>query len=115
MLQKWKALDRTEKVELLKKMPLMLEQEHQQCLTDKNNIEDFCYKSISNDSLEDRKTAKKAKLEMPGEALFLQFCAERERGLRVSGPIIQRKAPNLNKQLPEDDPNFTAIQECLYR
>lgn len=43
------------------------------------------------------------------------FCAERERGLPVSGPIIQQEALSLNKQLPDGDPNFTASQGWLDR
>lgn len=39
---------------------------------------------------------KKSKLETLNEELFVWFCAERERGLLISGPIIQQKALSLN-------------------
>lgn len=39
---------------------------------------------------------KKAKLETLNVELFVWFCAERERQLLISGPIIQQKALSLN-------------------
>lgn len=81
----------------------------------RKRIEDFCFKMISKDSLDNRCKAKTAKLETLDEALFVWFCAERERGLPISGPIIQQKALSLNKQLPHGDPSFTASQGWLDR
>lgn len=81
----------------------------------RKNIEDFCYKMISKDSLDNRCKAKKAKNETLDEALFVWFCAERGRGLPLSGPIIQQKALSLNKNLPDSDSNFTASQGWLDR
>uniref|UniRef100_A0A1B6HFM7 HTH CENPB-type domain-containing protein n=1 Tax=Homalodisca liturata TaxID=320908 RepID=A0A1B6HFM7_9HEMI len=70
---------------------------------------------ITKDSLGNRCKAKKAKNETLNDALYVWFCAERERGLPVSGPIIQEKAIKLNKQLPDCVPNFTASQGWLDR
>lgn len=81
----------------------------------RNRIEDFCFKMISKDSLDNRCKAKKAKLETLDDALFVWFCAERERGLPISGPVIQQKALSLNQKLPNGDPSFTASQGWLDR
>jgi len=81
----------------------------------RERIENFCFKMISKDSLDNRCKAKTSKLDTLDEALFLWFCAERERGLPISGPIIQQKALSLNKQLPHGDPSFTASQGWLDR
>ena len=46
------------------------------------------------------------------EALFVWFCTERDRGLPISGPImqIQKKALQLNPKLTDGDAYFTASQ-----
>lgn len=84
--------------------------------TTKNFFENFCFKIISKNNLDNQsKVKKKAKHETLDEALFLWFCFERVHGLPVSGLIIQLKALSLNKQLPNGDPNFSASQGWLDR
>ncbi|XP_028139627.1 jerky protein homolog-like [Diabrotica virgifera virgifera] len=81
----------------------------------RTKIEEFCFKMITKDSLDNRCKANKAKNETLDDALYVWFCAERERGLPVSGPIIQESALKLNKMLPDCEPNFTANQDWLDR
>lgn len=81
----------------------------------RNQIEDFCLKMMSKDSLEGRGTAKKAKNVQLDEALFVWFCSQRERGVTISGPILAEKAVSLNSKLPNPEPNFKASQGWLDR
>uniref|UniRef100_A0A6P7GUF6 Jerky protein homolog-like n=1 Tax=Diabrotica virgifera virgifera TaxID=50390 RepID=A0A6P7GUF6_DIAVI len=81
----------------------------------RTKIEEFCFKMITKDSLYNRCKANKAKNETLDDALYVWFCAERERGLPVSGPIIQESALKLNKMLPDCESNFTASQGLLDR
>ncbi|XP_050498761.1 tigger transposable element-derived protein 2-like [Diabrotica virgifera virgifera] len=81
----------------------------------RTKIEEFCFKLITKDSLDNRCKTNKAKNETLDDALYVWFCAERERGLPVSGPIIQETALKLNKMLPDCEPNFTASQGWLDR
>lgn len=62
---------------------------------------------ISNDTLGNRSTIKKAKNDSLDDALFMWFEQERQRGVPISGSILTDKALNLNTKL-EGDPNFTA-------
>lgn len=78
-------------------------------------IEEFCFKMISKDSLEGRGTIKKAKHEQLDDALFVWFSEQRDRGVPLSGPILQEKALSLNKMIPNGDPTFTASQGWLDR
>lgn len=50
---------------------------------------------VPKDSLGERSTARKAK----NEALW--FCQEKDRGVPISGPILQEKALNLNLKMGE--------------
>lgn len=77
-------------------------------------IEDFCSKMVAKDSLGDRSTARTAKNEALDESLFLWFRQERDRGVPISGPILQEKALSLNKKLG-GDPSFTASSGWLTR
>lgn len=52
MQKNLETLDRIDKIEPLKKLPLILQYEHQHWPTEKND--DFCTKLILNDSLDDR-------------------------------------------------------------
>uniref|UniRef100_A0A6P7FZZ9 Jerky protein-like n=1 Tax=Diabrotica virgifera virgifera TaxID=50390 RepID=A0A6P7FZZ9_DIAVI len=81
----------------------------------RTKIEEFCFKMITKESLNNRCKANKAKNETLDEALCVWFYAERERGLPVSGPIIQESALKLNQMLPDCEPNFTASQSWLDR
>lgn len=118
MWKKLEALSRVDKGEPLKKIAYELGVGTSTVSDWKKNrktIEDFWSKSISNDSLDDRRNVKKAKLDTLDEALFVWFCTERDRGLPISGPIIQQKALQLNAKLPDGDPDFTASQGWLNR
>lgn len=81
----------------------------------RKEIEEFCFKMISKDSLEGRGTIKKAKNEELDEALFVWYSLQRERGVPISGPILAQKALLLNSKLPSPDVDFTASQGWLDR
>uniref|UniRef100_A0A6P7FUR9 Jerky protein-like n=1 Tax=Diabrotica virgifera virgifera TaxID=50390 RepID=A0A6P7FUR9_DIAVI len=81
----------------------------------RTKIEEFCFIMITKDSLDNRCKAKKAKNETLNNALYVWFCTKRQRGLPVSGPIIQETALKLNKMLPDCEPNFIASQGWLDR
>lgn len=80
----------------------------------RSQIEDFCAKMVSKDSLGNRSTVKKPKNESLDEALFMWFEKERERGVPISGPILKEKALSLNQKLG-GDPSFTASIGWLSR
>lgn len=80
----------------------------------RKDIEDFCAKMVSKDSLKTRSTARKAENENLDDALYMWFMQERERGVPLSGPIIQEKALSLNRKL-RGDPAFTASVGWLGR
>ena len=67
---------------------------------------------VTKDSLGERSTARKAKNEALDDALFLWFCQERDRGVPISGPILQEKALNLNMKMG-GDPSFMASSGWL--
>lgn len=77
-------------------------------------IEDFCAKMVTKDSLGNRATIKKAKNETLDEALFMWFQQWREGGVPISGPILKEKALSLNKKLG-GDPSFSASIGWLSR
>ncbi|XP_050514036.1 jerky protein-like [Diabrotica virgifera virgifera] len=81
----------------------------------RTKIEEFCFKMITKDSLDNRRKANKAKNETLDDTLYVWFCTECERGLPVSGPFIQESVLKLNKMLPDCEPNFTASQGWLNR
>ncbi|KAJ8981828.1 hypothetical protein NQ317_004778 [Molorchus minor] len=81
----------------------------------RKEIEDFCRKLISKNSLQTRGTTKKAKYESLDDELFLWFSDQRDRGVAISGRIIQKKALSLNRNLPNGDPSFTASSGWLNR
>lgn len=80
----------------------------------RSQIEDFCAKMVSKDSLGNRSTIKKPKNESLDEALLMWFEQQRERGVPISGPILKEKALSLNQKLG-GDPSFTASIGWLSR
>ncbi|XP_017763087.1 PREDICTED: jerky protein homolog-like [Eufriesea mexicana] len=80
----------------------------------RKEIEDFCAKMVSRDSLGNRGTIKKAKNVTLDDALYVWYIQERENGVPVSGPILRKKALSLNKKLG-GDPTFTASVGWLGR
>lgn len=118
MEKKLEALNRIDKGEMLKKISEEFGVGTSTVSDWKKNrkeIEDFCFKMISKDSLEGRGTIKKAKNEQLDDALFIWFSEQRERGMPLSGPILQEKALLLNKSTPNGDPTFTASLGWLER
>ncbi|XP_076173807.1 cag isoform X2 [Ptiloglossa arizonensis] len=80
----------------------------------RKDIEDFCAKMVSRDSLGNRGTIKKAKNVTLDEALYVWYIQERENGVLISGPMLRKKALSLNDKLGSD-PNFTASVGWLGR
>ncbi|XP_016905758.1 jerky protein homolog-like isoform X1 [Apis cerana] len=80
----------------------------------RKEIEEFCAKMVSRDSLGNRGTIKKAKNVTLDDALYVWYIQERENGIPVSGPILRKKALSLNKKLG-GDPTFTASVGWLGR
>lgn len=62
-----------------------------------------------------RKTMKRADHEKINEALFLWFTQQRDKGMPLSGPIIQDKAKLLAEMLGDTDKTFTACSGWLDR
>lgn len=99
MEKKLEELSRFDKGESLKKYFRELWCRKFNCIGQKKNrinIEDFCFKMISKDNLDDRNKAKKAKRETLDETLFVSFCSKSERGLPLSRPIIKKKNVDIN-------------------
>lgn len=80
----------------------------------RKEIEDFCAKMVSRDSLGNRGTIKKAKNVTLDDALYMWYIQELENGVPMSGPILRKKALSLNKKLG-GDPTFTASVGWLGR
>lgn len=80
----------------------------------RKEIEDFCAKMVSRDSLGNRGTIKKAKNVTLDDALYMWYIQELENGIPMSGPILRKKALSLNKKLG-GDPTFTASVGWLGR
>ena len=118
MDKKLEALNRIDKGELLKNIAAEYGVGTSTVSDWKKNrkeIEDFCFKMITKDSLQNRGTVKKARNESLDDALFIWFSEKREHGVPISGPILQEKALSLNSKLANGDPNFTASQGWLER
>uniref|UniRef100_K7GGY3 HTH CENPB-type domain-containing protein n=1 Tax=Pelodiscus sinensis TaxID=13735 RepID=K7GGY3_PELSI len=58
--------------------------------------------------MKDRKTMKKCEYEKVGEALFLWFTRQRDKGIPITGPILQEKALSFQKEFNEGEPDFMA-------
>lgn len=80
----------------------------------RKEIEDFCAKMVSRDSLGNRGTIKKAKNVTLDDALYMWYIQELENGIPMSGPTLRKKALSLNKKLG-GDPTFTASVGWLGR
>ncbi|XP_078037295.1 DNA-binding domain-containing protein cag [Augochlora pura] len=80
----------------------------------RKDIEDFCAKMVSRDSLSNRGTIKKAKNVTLDNALYIWYIRERRNGVIISGPMLRKKALGLNKKLG-GDPTFTASMGWLGR
>lgn len=81
----------------------------------RSDIEAWCSSRVSDSSLKDRKTMKKSEYEKVSEALFIWFTQFREKGVPVSGPILQEKALKFQKEFNEGDADFTASVGWLDR
>ncbi|CAL7939040.1 unnamed protein product [Xylocopa violacea] len=80
----------------------------------RKEIEDFCAKMVSRESLGNRGTIKKAKNVTLDDALYVWYIQVRQNCVSVSGFILRKKAPSLNKKL-SGDPTFTASVGWLGR
>lgn len=60
-------------------------------------------------------TMKKCDYEKVSEALYLWFTQHREKGILISGPILQEKALKFRNELNEGDPTFTVSVGWLDR
>lgn len=81
----------------------------------RNEIEKWCSQRATSTVLEDRKTMKKCDYEKVSEALFLWFTQNRDKGVPMSGPILQEKALKFRNELNEGEPDFTASVGWLDR
>ncbi|XP_051153380.1 jerky protein homolog-like [Leptopilina boulardi] len=70
---------------------------------------------IFGDAMTSRKTMKPAEYDKIDKNLFLWFTQQREKGLPVSGTILQGKAMMIAKQFPEESETFTASVGWLDR
>ncbi|XP_039627277.1 jerky protein homolog-like [Polypterus senegalus] len=72
----------------------------------RGKIEQFCA-TTSEKTIEKRSKTTVSSYEKLDEALFLWFTQERQKGIPITGPLIQEKALQLNK-LMDGDVSFTA-------
>lgn len=62
-----------------------------------------------------KKTTKSTMYPKTSEALYMWFCLKRQRGVPVSGVILQEEAKILSQQFPEEGSNFVASDGWLSR
>uniref|UniRef100_K7GBZ6 HTH CENPB-type domain-containing protein n=1 Tax=Pelodiscus sinensis TaxID=13735 RepID=K7GBZ6_PELSI len=74
----------------------------------RSELEKWCSDRPSIAGMKDRKTMKKCEYEKVSEALFLWFTQQRDKGMPLTGPILQEKALNFQKEFNEGKPDFTA-------
>lgn len=74
----------------------------------RSEIVKWCSARASNESLKERKTMKKCEYEKVSEALFLWFTQQREKGVPITGPLLQEKALVFHKEFNEGESDFTA-------
>lgn len=81
----------------------------------KQKIEQYC--SVLASPAPQRKTMKKAEHQKIDEALYLWFTQQRNKGVPLSGPILQQKALSLSEELPlaEAPDTFTDSEGWLAR
>ncbi|XP_054259713.1 jerky protein homolog-like [Macrosteles quadrilineatus] len=78
----------------------------------REKIEKWCSNQASSSGIKKCKMMKTAVNDKVNEALFLWFTQCRSKGLPVSGPILQEKALQFNKEIGSD-PNFKASEGWL--
>lgn len=76
------------------------------------NIEKWCSTQASTSGIKKSKMMKKAVHDKVNEALYLWFTHCRSKGVPLTGPILQEKALQFNKNL-ENDPEFKASEGWL--
>lgn len=117
MIKRLEALTRIDKGEPMKNIAAELGVGSSTVSDWKKNrkeIEYFCAKVVSVESLAKRGTVKRAKNELLDDALLLWFNKQRELGTLLTGPILQSQALLLNKQM-NGDPTFSASVGWLHR
>jgi hypothetical protein len=62
----------------------------------------------STEGLKEGKTAKKCEYERVSEALFQLFIHQREKGMLVTGPLVQEKVMVFRKEFDAGECDFTA-------
>ncbi|XP_018574376.1 jerky protein homolog-like [Anoplophora glabripennis] len=118
--KKLEALERIRKGESLKKLASELgvgENTVGDWKRNRNKLEQWKEKTSSTgtSSLIERKSMKSSDYEKLGDALFLWFTQQRDKGAPFSGPILQAKALSLRTLFPEETKQFTASQSWLDR
>lgn len=78
-------------------------------------IEKWCSSRLTDEAVKERKTMKKCGYEKVSEALYVWFLQFRDKGVPISGPILQQKALHFRKEFDEGEPDFTASVGWLDR
>ncbi|XP_062829389.1 zinc finger protein with KRAB and SCAN domains 7 [Anolis carolinensis] len=78
-------------------------------------IEKWCSSRVTDGALKERKTMKKCDYEKVSEALYVWYMQFRDKGVPISGPILQQKALHFQKEFNEGDPDFSASAGWLNR
>lgn len=81
----------------------------------KSEIEKWCSARVTGAALKERKTMRKCDYEKVSEALFIWFTSHRERGVPISGPLLQEKALQFRKEFDEGEADFSASSGWLDR
>ncbi|KAF0703573.1 jerky protein-like, partial [Aphis craccivora] len=97
-----------------KKVTVTMEQKLQSLFRIDAEIENFCAKMVSAESLGNRRTLRKPNNEALDEALYIWFCQQREQGVPLSGVTLQAIAIKFNEKL-KGDPIFSASVGWLSR
>lgn len=79
----------------------------------RQEIENWCKSRIS--ATGERRTMKKSDYEKVSEELFQWYRKQRENNIRITGPVLQNKALQLNQQYGENKKNFSASTGWLDR
>ncbi|KAM6459279.1 jerky protein homolog-like [Liasis olivaceus] len=78
-------------------------------------IEKWCSSRVMDGALKERKMMKKCDYEKVSEALYVWFTQFRDKGVPISGPILQQKVLHSRNEFNEGDPDFTASVGWLDR